>query len=118
MLVPTDQEYKIIIAMAEYLVPDICSIIMEMVEQYHAKKAISYWKSSVIKINKEYTKLYMPQYDSAGQIMCLFRRGFMIYNYRILHQAAPNTICTLYSNSYGRREVGVLPPNYFFSATR
>jgi hypothetical protein len=50
----SDPVYAVCVAMAEILVPDICSVIMEMVEQFHVDLGLDKWKYRMHYINKEY----------------------------------------------------------------
>lgn len=49
-----DQVYSIIVAMAETLVPDVCRIIMDYLEQIHIDLGRLHWREAIIKVNAEY----------------------------------------------------------------
>lgn len=52
----SSKEYAIVIKMAETLVPDVCRIIMEMVEDHHINLGRLHWKERLLEINKEYIR--------------------------------------------------------------
>lgn len=56
---PTDPVYAICVGMADFLVPDICRVIMEYLEQIHIDLGRLLWQSQMTILNKEYAKTWV-----------------------------------------------------------
>lgn len=116
--------YKIVVDMAEQLVPDVCALIMAELEQIHIEKARPIWKERVAKINKEYADQFRTYFNQFDNPIGIFKSGFMKYNYRDMKRTTEIDIFGLSSGRAGILDglpglasIASLPPNYFFSAT-
>lgn len=58
---PTDPVYSICVEMADFLVPDVCRIIMDYLADIHIDLGRLHWKSRISSINKEYHEVW--EYD-------------------------------------------------------
>lgn len=48
------EEYQIVVAMAETLVPDVCALIMAELERIHIKLGYAKWLTGMQALNEEY----------------------------------------------------------------
>lgn len=58
-----DAEYAVVEQMAIFLVPDICSYIMKLVEDHHINLGLIKWKNYMILLNREYKSKFGQMYD-------------------------------------------------------
>jgi hypothetical protein len=55
---PSDPVYAVCVAMAETLVPDVCTVIMGFLEIIHINEGWQKWKDQINNLNTEYHKVW------------------------------------------------------------
>jgi hypothetical protein len=83
----SDPEYQIVVAMAENLVPDVCVLVMEFLEDIHILVGRQEWRKKMDKINEEYLNNKLREIDDyigyVGYITkSKFRRAGFMFNWR------------------------------------
>ena len=100
--------YKIVVAMAENLVPDVCALIMAALEDIHIEAGRLEWKKKIREVNALYSKcLYC--YPS-GRYAIFQQMSWSEFNWRGLNEYSVTSENFIW-NKYGHN-VAKLPPNY------
>jgi hypothetical protein len=84
---PSDPIYRLCVEMAETLVPDVCRIIMDHLEQIHIDEGRRKWKEKMGQLNKLYKNTFYNSLIEGGrEYVCAIalprNRGFFKFNYR------------------------------------
>lgn len=86
----SDPAYRVVVAMAENLVPDVCALVMGFLEDIHIELGRQKWIEKMGEINKEHTSNKLPltayhHYKHLGYLTksIVQNRGFM-FNWRDL----------------------------------
>jgi hypothetical protein len=112
--IEADPEYKIVIACSEYLVPDVCGMIMAELEDIHTNLSRQRWKERISQVNREYKKVERGNdggyFSNAGYACNSFYYSIFIFNWRVfpddihIHRGI--------TNKNTNRTVAMLPANY------
>jgi hypothetical protein len=97
----SDPVYSVCVEMAKILVPDVCCLIMEHLEQIHIDLGRQNWQNKIRVLNNEYQEGWICIGDTGG----VWRKS-VLRNYHILSESHP-----LYGVN-GNRYVCLLPENY------
>jgi hypothetical protein len=120
MLISSDPEYQIVVAMAENLVPDVCALVMGFLEDIHVEIGERRWKERIYKINEEYrcAELVLNNY---GYCYHVPKKYYFIFNWRSkgndqFHFNVNRIMQLIYNKNLGYQSrvngVAQLPPNY------
>jgi hypothetical protein len=110
-----DSDYRLVIAMAETLVPDVCALIMEFLEDIHIAAGKRLWKEKMRAINEQY-KDYMVADERCGylQMASYSMNGgpYFQWNWREIPLGGDSWSVITNINKGPYRGMGVLPDNY------
>jgi hypothetical protein len=109
--------YKIVVAMAENLVPDVCALVMGFLVDIHIEKGRQEWKNRVSAINIEYRTVF-KKHDTTvrySQRVKHLASGFF-FNYRDLNIRGKfgrqNHICHINMKTCKQGVVDLISPHY------
>jgi hypothetical protein len=106
----SDPVYKIVVAMSDHLVPDVCVLVMNFLADIHIEHGKQIWLEKIAKVNAEYEREKVE--DSRTGYSCRSKTewpGFS-FNCRVLSKPVGYTF--IYNK---RSNVGLvrLPAGYF-----
>lgn len=119
---PSDQEYAIVVKMAETLVPDVCALIMAALADIHINLGYQKWRERTNDLNREYREMVQLIERSNGSICLHFANcvNSFTFNYRdmnfggggITHHSYRAAIWHVAKNIFRDTFID-LPENYF-----
>jgi hypothetical protein len=119
----SDAEYTIIKEMAAVLVPDVCRIIMEFLEQIHIDLGRQRWNIVMGKLNIEYKTIFIPDILDDSKEFYYFVHAPLLpfkFNYReIKYYNFYSSVFNIRKSTskwyFGHPGIGILPENYFYA---
>jgi hypothetical protein len=82
----SDPIYSIVVKMADTLVPDVCHLIIERLEQIHINLGHQKWQNKIRAVNNEYQEGWFCFGDDMANMVW---RPSTLRNYRILTETHP-----------------------------
>jgi hypothetical protein len=94
--------YKIVVAMAENLVPDVCALVMAELDAIHIKEGKTNWEKKIKEVNIQYHNLFEADPESYSELAMHIRdKHGAIYNLQLFRH-----------NQGMDAHIGRLPLNY------